>query len=101
MLLVKAGASRQPSLQQSSTDKCSTCRNFYEHEDIKDQDPSSRSDIEQQRTTPPLLNPNGFSCTPFENQFPDHYELTMEGVDTFDCQANDSHTPGFSFSLGS
>jgi hypothetical protein len=70
-------------------------------DDIKDQDPTPRGNIEPWRFTPSLLDPNSFAFTNFANQPPGYYTLTPGGTNTlYHSQAGDLHTPGFSFGLG-
>jgi hypothetical protein len=76
-------------------------RNFGEHEDIKDADPTPRGNNEPWRFTPSLLDPNSFAFSSFANQPPGYYTPTPGGTNTlYHNQAGDLHTPGFSFGLG-
>ncbi|KAF2743673.1 CP2 transcription factor family protein-like protein [Sporormia fimetaria CBS 119925] len=73
----------------------------FDHEDIKDQDPTPRGNLEQWRFTPSLLDPNSFAFASFANQPPGYYTPTPGGTNTiYHSQAGDLHTPGFSFGLG-
>ncbi|KAF2500710.1 hypothetical protein BU16DRAFT_255948 [Lophium mytilinum] len=76
-------------------------RNYPDHEDIKDQDPTPRASNEPWRFTPSLLDPNSFAFASFANQPPGYYTPTPGGTNTlYHSQAGDLHTPGFSFGLG-
>ncbi|KAJ4300692.1 hypothetical protein N0V90_002780 [Kalmusia sp. IMI 367209] len=89
-----------PSLTDA-LDVAQTARNFGEHEDIKDADPTPRGNNEPWRFTPSLLDPNSFAFTSFANQPPGYYTPTPGGTNTlYHSQAGDLHTPGFSFGLG-
>lgn len=89
-----------PSLTDA-LDVAHTARNFGDHEDIKDADPTPRGNNEPWRFTPSLLDPNSFAFTSFANQPPGYYTPTPGGTNTlYHSQAGDLHTPGFSFGLG-
>lgn len=75
-------------------------RQFPDHEDIKDQDPTPRGSNEPWRFTPSLLDPNSFAFASFANQPPGYYTPTPGGSTLYHSQAGDLHTPGFSFGLG-
>ncbi|KAF2685530.1 CP2 transcription factor family protein-like protein [Lentithecium fluviatile CBS 122367] len=82
-------------------DVAHTARNFGDHEDIKDTDPTPRGNNEPWRFTPSLLDPNSFAFSSFANQPPGYYTPTPGGTNTlYHNQAGDLHTPGFSFGLG-
>ncbi|KAK7178124.1 hypothetical protein PSPO01_15822, partial [Paraphaeosphaeria sporulosa] len=76
-------------------------RNFGDHEDVQDQDPTPRGNNEPWRFTPYLLDPNSFACTSFANQPRGYYTPTSGTTNTlYHSQAEGLRTPSFCFGLG-
>ncbi|TKA79580.1 hypothetical protein B0A49_08192 [Cryomyces minteri] len=72
-----------------------------DHEELKDQEPTSRGSSEQWRFTPSVLDVNSFAFAFFANQPPSYYTPTLgETNTTFDNQAGDPRIPGLSMGLG-
>ncbi|THY25817.1 hypothetical protein D6D01_04869 [Aureobasidium pullulans] len=81
-------------------------RQFAEHHNIKDADPTPRASSTEQWNfgstglTPSVLDPNSSSFNTFANQMPGYYTPTPGGTNTlYHPQAGDLHTPGFGLGL--
>ncbi|KAG9552758.1 hypothetical protein KCU79_g12449, partial [Aureobasidium melanogenum] len=81
-------------------------RQFAEHHNIKDADPTPRASSTEQWNfgstglTPSVLDPNSSSFNTFANQMPGYYTPTPGGTNTlYHPQAGDLHTPGFGMGL--
>ncbi|KAH0356628.1 hypothetical protein KCU81_g876, partial [Aureobasidium melanogenum] len=81
-------------------------RQFAEHHNIKDADPTPRATSTEQWSfgstglTPSVLDPNSSSFNTFANQMPGYYTPTPGGTNTlYHPQAGDLHTPGFGMGL--
>ncbi|KAK4997700.1 hypothetical protein LTR66_002930 [Elasticomyces elasticus] len=79
-------------------------RQFNDHHDIKDQDPTPHDPIEpwsftSSGLTPSVLDPNSHAFNSFANQMHGYYTPTPGGTTLYHNQAGDLHTPGL-FGLG-
>ncbi|KAI1006772.1 hypothetical protein K3495_g1448 [Podosphaera aphanis] len=71
------------------------------NEDIKDIESSTRSQHEQWRFTPSLLDPNSFSFSPFASQPPGYYSPSPGGSHSqWHNQTGEDHPSGINMNLG-